>query len=76
MKPLVEIGFMPIGRAIALRFAREGAAVDAMTGETLREFGGLGVLVNNAGAGLTKLLLNTTLEKWQRVLGSKRAFRC
>lgn len=94
-----------IGRAIALRFAREGAAVvagdilrdgaertaaeiaaaggralgvevdvtmeasvDAMIGETLREFGGLHLLVNNAGVGLTKLLLNTTLDEWQRVI--------
>jgi 3-oxoacyl-[acyl-carrier protein] reductase len=42
--------------------------VEAMAGEALRLFGRLDVLVNVAGVGLTKLLLDTTLEEWQRVI--------
>lgn len=94
-----------IGRAVAERLAREGAAVavadvraesaarvaaeleasggralavevdvadpsriEQMIAATLATFGRLDVLVNNAGIGLTKLFLNTTLEEWERVL--------
>ncbi|MBI1897234.1 MAG: glucose 1-dehydrogenase [Acidobacteria bacterium] len=46
----------------------DSAAVQAMLAETLRVFGRLDVIVNNAGVGLTKLLLDTTLEEWERVL--------
>lgn len=35
--------------------------------ETLRAFGGLHVLVNNAGIGLTKDLEDITLEEWRHV---------
>ncbi len=35
--------------------------------ETGRAFGGLHILVNNAGIGLTKDLLEITLEEWRRV---------
>ncbi|HTO39982.1 MAG TPA: SDR family oxidoreductase [Rhizomicrobium sp.] len=50
--------------------------------ETERAFGGLHILVNNAGIGLTKDFLEITLEEWRRVhaidldgvfLGCKRA---
>jgi NAD(P)-dependent dehydrogenase (short-subunit alcohol dehydrogenase family) len=35
--------------------------------ETEKKFGGLHVLVNNAGIGLTKDFLEVTLEEWRRV---------
>jgi len=37
----------------------------AVIGETVAEFGGLHVLVNNAGIGITRSLLETTLEEWR-----------
>ena len=40
------------------------AAVDA----AVREFGGLDVLVNNAGIGPSKPLLETSLEDWRAVM--------
>lgn len=94
-----------IGRAIAIRYAAEGArvvagdvagasaarvaeeirasggtaramevdvtslaGVEAMVAETVRRFGRLDVMVNNAGIGLTKLMVDTTAEEWDRVL--------
>ena len=39
-----------------------------MAAETVRTYGQLDIIVNNAGIGLTKLFLHTTLEKWERVL--------
>ena len=92
-----------IGRAIALRFAREGAKVVAtdisspeetvneinksgsvalaiaadvsdaaqvekMTRSALAFSGRIDLLVNNAGVGLTRLFLNTTLSEWEQVI--------
>jgi 3-oxoacyl-[acyl-carrier protein] reductase len=94
-----------LGEAIAVRFAREGAAVmvndfnaetaqrtaeqvraagaraavtvgsvtdDAVVQEmmarTVKELGGLGILVNNAGITRDKLLRDMTVEDWDAVL--------
>lgn len=40
----------------------------AQVEETVRRFGRIDVVVNNAGIGLHKLALDTTLEDWERVL--------
>lgn len=98
-----------LGRAIALRYAGEGAsvvvadmieapieggettveliragggkalfiktdisnwdAVDALVGETVRQFGRLDVMVNNAAIYTSTNLLETTPEQWARVVG-------
>jgi glucose 1-dehydrogenase len=97
-----------IGRAIAMTFAREGAAVviadvatvpreggvptheaitadggtavhvptdvsrwvdvDRVVGETVRRYGRLDVMVNNAAISVGKPLLDTGEEEWERVL--------
>src|SRR5438105_375560 len=54
------------GQALALRVdVTEPAQVQAMIDETLARFGRLDVLVNNAGVGLNKPMLTTTLEEWE-----------
>jgi NAD(P)-dependent dehydrogenase (short-subunit alcohol dehydrogenase family) len=54
------------GIAIAHDVTNEGQWVDALA-ETERRLGGLHVLVNNAGIGLTKDFEAITLEEWRRV---------
>jgi NAD(P)-dependent dehydrogenase (short-subunit alcohol dehydrogenase family) len=98
-----------LGRAIALRYASEGASVviadtieapleggettlerirsgggkalfvktdisdwndvDALVDETVQQFGGLDVMVNNAAIYTSTNLLETTPEQWARVIG-------
>jgi NAD(P)-dependent dehydrogenase (short-subunit alcohol dehydrogenase family) len=53
-------------RAIPHDVTREDQWVDALA-ETERHFGGLHVLVNNAGIGLTKDFETITLAEWRRV---------
>jgi len=104
-----------IGRAIALRLSREGAAVMAadlegkaaegmvqeivgqgkrglgikadvsvekdverMVQETLKNFGQVDILVNNAGIGTTGLIIDHTLDDWEKSMSVnlKGTFLC
>ncbi len=102
---IVTGGGRGIGRAIALRLAREGAAVtiadlneanaqqvaqeiqsaggkalalkvdvtrksdaDAMVAQTVKQFGKLTILVNNAGIGAVMSLLDTDEKTWDNVM--------
>jgi 3-oxoacyl-[acyl-carrier protein] reductase len=57
----------------------QAAAVERLVGETLRQFGRIDVLVNNAGGGTPlRYLDEVTEEDWSRVVDSnlKSAFLC
>src|SRR5437868_12064532 len=57
------------GKELALTVdVTDASAVERMAAETVRTYGQLDIIVNNAGIGLTKLFLHTTLEEWERVL--------
>lgn len=43
------------------------AAVEAMVASTIEKFGGLDLLVNNAGVGFFKLVEETTIDEWKKV---------
>jgi NAD(P)-dependent dehydrogenase (short-subunit alcohol dehydrogenase family) len=45
------------------------ASVKAMIGETLKTYGRINTLVNNAGITLFKSLFEVTLEDWNKVIG-------
>ena len=47
---------------------RDSSAVEAAVAEAVRAFGGLDVLVNNAGVGVFEPVATTTNEDWHRVL--------
>jgi 3-oxoacyl-[acyl-carrier protein] reductase len=54
------------GRALTLPVdVGEPAQVQSLIDETLAHFGQLDVLINNAGVGLNKPVLSTTLEEWE-----------
>ncbi|HUR20215.1 MAG TPA: SDR family NAD(P)-dependent oxidoreductase, partial [Vicinamibacterales bacterium] len=57
-------GFV-LGRAVDVR---EREAVDALVVETVKEFGALNTLINNAGVGLFTEVEKTTDEDWARVI--------
>ena len=42
--------------------------VNALMDAAAREFGGLDILINNAGVGVFKSVADTTVEEWHRVL--------
>ena len=44
------------------------AQVKELVASTVRNWAGIDLLVNSAGIGLTRLILNTTLEQWENVL--------
>lgn len=57
------------GQACALKVdITQPGEVQQLIDETLARFGRLDVLVNNAGVGLNKPFLNTTLEEWEQQL--------
>jgi NAD(P)-dependent dehydrogenase (short-subunit alcohol dehydrogenase family) len=64
-----EAEFRPLGpvRFVETDVASEDA-VRAMVAATLDTFGGIDVLVNNAGIGHSKPVTELTLEAWSRVL--------
>ncbi len=56
-------------RALALACdVADPAAVAALFAATVERLGRLDILVNNAGIGATRLLVDTTLEEWERTL--------
>lgn len=57
------------GKAAAFKADVAVAAdCEAQVAETVRHFGRIDVVVNNAGVGFHKLALDTTLEDWNRVM--------
>ncbi|MCI0562070.1 MAG: SDR family oxidoreductase [Nitrososphaera sp.] len=52
--------------------------VESFVGQTARKFGGIDILINNAGVAFLKSLLETTEAQWDETLGSnlKSAFLC
>jgi 3alpha(or 20beta)-hydroxysteroid dehydrogenase len=57
------------GTALALPTdVRDGQAVESAVAATCERFGGVDVLVNNAGIDLAKRFELTTLEDWERVV--------
>ena len=49
---------------------RDGAVCDAAVGTAVERFGGLQVLVNNAGVGAFASVVDTTEEEWASVIGT------
>ncbi len=67
----VEESLKACGQRAAYRHAdvRNPADVEGLIKVATEEFGGLDVLVNNAGVALAKSTTDTTPEEWERVLG-------
>ena len=56
-------------RAIAIACdVADPAQIEALFAAILERFGRLDILVNNAGIGATRLLVDTTLEEWERTI--------
>ncbi|CAG2153347.1 SDR family NAD(P)-dependent oxidoreductase [Cupriavidus numazuensis] len=55
------------GRALAIRCdISDRVQVDAMVAQTVETFGGLNILVNNAGLVIRKRFVETTPEEWRK----------
>lgn len=55
------------GRALAIQCdISDRAQVDAMVAQTVETFGGLNILVNNAGLVIRKRFVETTPEEWRK----------
>ena len=66
----VAAGIRQAGGAAAAEVADVSAeaGVEAVIGRAEREFGPVDVLVNNAGVELKKLVEDTSLDEWERIL--------
>jgi len=59
------------GRALGVSCdVRDPAAVEQLIARTVAEFGGLDVLVNNAGIGAFAPVAELSLEQWEQVIGT------
>ncbi|MGN6327010.1 bifunctional aldolase/short-chain dehydrogenase [Pseudolysinimonas sp.] len=58
-----EIGSTDVAVGLAVNVT-DAAAIDAMVQEAVLAFGGLDIVVNNAGVSLSKPLLETTEQDW------------
>ena len=57
------------GKAVAIRAdARRYEEIEGAVGKAVSAFGGLDVLVNNAGVGIFKPAADTTVEEWHAVI--------
>jgi NAD(P)-dependent dehydrogenase (short-subunit alcohol dehydrogenase family) len=57
------------GRALAVTCdVRDAAALQSLVDETVRKFGRIDGLVNNAGVNFAKPFLDTSAEEWERVI--------
>jgi 3-oxoacyl-[acyl-carrier protein] reductase len=65
VKELAGAGGRVIGKAVDVR---DRAAVDALVAETAKAFGGLDVLINNAGVGAFANVAEMTDETWDEIL--------
>ena len=60
---------VPADRVLAVRAdVRQYAEVEQAIGAAVATFGGLDVLVNNAGVGVFRAVADTTVEEWHRVI--------
>jgi len=46
----------------------DASQIDALFGQIAARFGRLDILVNNAGIGAARLMVDTSLEEWERIL--------
>ena len=60
---------VPADRVLAVRAdVRQYAEIERAIGDAVTTFGGLDVLVNNAGVGVFRPVAETTVEEWHRVI--------
>lgn len=57
-----------LGAAYVRTDVSDEGEVEALIAHTVREHGGLDVLVNNAGIEFAKTILDTTVEEWDRLM--------
>ena len=65
MKALGSVGARALPLALDLR---EQASIEQATADVLTTFGGLDVLVNNAGANVRRLAVDVTVQDWDAVM--------
>lgn len=64
-----ELSAEGAGRVLAVRAdVRQYAEVEAAMARAVDQFGGLDIVVNNAGVGIFRSVAETTVEDWHRVM--------